>query len=1258
MLRYLWGSELENKDKNIRVARRLYLLADELSASELQILNQVLATDLDPKLDHKYQNNYFVLPRSGVESPTASQIKSIVARAGINISHIEFATMYILKNDSATEALYDRMTETCVQGLDNLQNYFGHKDKKSFVDFAANEIDLACKNLNIHLDVEQITYLSAAYTSLGRRPTDVELMMFAQINSEHCRHKVFNAHYTIDGIVQEQSLFSMIKNTTKINGGNVWVAYDDNAAVMVGRIVQDLLVQDKKYNFQNRTLGRVLKVETHNHPTAISPFAGAATGCGGEIRDEAACGRGGTAIAGCVGYCVSDLNIPNYKHDWELDIGSSATNASALNIMLEAPIGGARYNNEFGRPNLCGYFRTFSMALENDFGQAYYGYHKPIMIAGGIGSIAYDLVKKLPVQAGDLIIVLGGPAYLIGLGGGSASSITSGVNTVELDFASVQRANPEMERRAQEVINSCAALGANNPIISIHDVGAGGLSNAIPELVHDNKLGALIQLRDIHIADPGMSPLEVWCNESQERYVLAVRQENLATIIAIAQRENCPLCVVGQATAKQELKIYDAQFANYPVDIPMQVLFDNMPRKKIDCARRSISGCSFDVTSINLAEAIARVLQLPTVASKEFLITIGDRSVSGLVARDQMVGPWQVPVADCATVLWDYHSYYGTAYAMGEKPVVALLHHAASARMAIGEALTNLLAADISDLSTVALSANWMADLNQTGEYAGLYDAVIAVGLDLCPQLGIPIPVGKDSLSMRSQWQDSEEKYCVSSPLSCVITATAAVKDVRSTLTPFMPITTGDSVLILFDLGLGANGLGGSALAQCYKSLAKYPPDFNNPQDLKNLAALLADLRKENLILAYHDRSDGGLIVTLLEMAFASHCGLKIDLESLGDDPISALFNEELGVVIQVPTDKLQLMFEYVKKHNLRHCIHAIASPNADDAIIIKYKDNIIYHNSRIALQQLWARTSYEITKLRDNPECALQAYQQITQDDDVGLLVANVHEIAVPNINKGVKPKCAIFREQGINGQREMAAAFMHAGFDCVDLHMHDLLNGTVNLREFNGIAACGGFSYGDVLGAGLGWAQSIKHNTDAYQQFLDFCNDTTKFVLGVCNGCQMLAHFRNEIDGTEYWPTLTTNLSQQFEARFSQVRILPSQAIMLKGMDNYILPIAVAHGEGQMEFAAMHKLHKQGGIAMAYCDARGKPSEAYPINPNGTQQGITACTNADGRVLIMMPHPERVFRFAQWSYVPGEFAENYSPWMQLFINAYEWLA
>jgi len=1226
-----------------------------------------------------------VVPRPGTISPWSSKATDIAHACGVKIRRLERGIAFYLGThddrrlesaevDALLPHLHDRMTQVVFSSFENAEELFREAAPAplSTVDLLSggrNALVLANGQLGLALAEDEIDYLVENFHSLGRNPTDIELMMFAQANSEHCRHKIFRASWTIDGKPREHSLFAMITNTYEQHSEGVLSAYRDNAAVIRGGSAQRFYpvpsgTGQGMYSRQCEDTHILIKVETHNHPTAISPFPGAATGSGGEIRDEGATGRGAKPKAGLTGFSVSNLNLPDFARPWEVAYGKPDRIVSALDIMIEGPIGGAAFNNEFGRPNLAGYFRSFEVAYPGAQGMEVRGYHKPIMVAGGLGNIRAAHVEKGTIPAGAKIVVLGGPAMLIGLGGGAASSMAQGQSHADLDFASVQRDNPEMERRCQEVIDRCWALGDENPIISIHDVGAGGLSNALPELVHDSHRGARFELREVPNDEPGMSPMEIWCNEAQERYVLAIDEARFAQFKTLAERERCPYAVVGEATQAQQLTLSDRHFRVNAIDVPLSLLFGKPPKMHRDVHTLALEKPPLELGEVRLAEAVERVLTLPTVGDKSFLITIGDRSVSGLVARDQMVGPWQVPVADAAVTLVDYDGYRGEAMAMGERTPVALIDAGASARLAVGEAITNLASVPLEGLGSIKLSANWMAAAGHPGEDAKLFEAVRAVGMELCPELGITIPVGKDSMSMRCVWEEDGKTKSVTSPLSLIVSAFAPVADVRGTLTPELYGELGKSELLLIDLGQGKHRLGGSALAQVYGQVGCEAPDLDDAKLLRSFFDLVQGLNQDRLVLAYHDRSDGGLFATLCEMSFASKAGLRIDLDSLGQDPLSILFSEELGAVLEVRSADRPLLEKRLRDVGLAHCSHWIGAPSGDDFLRFTSLGNVILRESRVRLRSLWSQTSYRIQSLRDNSECAAQEFSRISEARDPGLNVRLSFDpnmdVAAPFIGRSsVKPRIAILREQGVNGQVEMAAAFDRAGFESVDVHMSDIASGARSLEEFRGLAACGGFSYGDVLGAGEGWAKHILFNTRVRERFEAFFQRPDTFALGVCNGCQMLSNLHELIPGAAHWPHFVRNTSEQFEARLCLVEVQHSPSIFFAGMIGSRLPVVVAHGEGRAEFATEEQLRSatQRNLApLRYVSNDGQVSVYYPANPNGSPEGITGLCSEDGRVTILMPHPERVFRTVQHSWHPKEWGED-APWMRFFRNARVWV-
>lgn len=1211
-----------------------------------------------------------VVPRPGTISPWSSKATDIAHNCGLhNVLRVERGTAYYLQAKSAlndaqlavlAELLSDRMVETVLDELQQAEMLFTHHQPKPMtqVDILAGgtgALKLANVELGLALADDEIDYLVASFEELQRNPSDAELMMFAQANSEHCRHKIFNASWTVDGVEEAHSLFGMIRNTNKLGGEDVLSAYSDNAAVVAGteggRFYPDPIT--KEYGYSQEPVHLLMKVETHNHPTAIAPYSGAGTGSGGEIRDEGAVGRGSKPKVGLVGFTVSNLQIPNYMQPWETDYGKPGRIVSALDIMTEGPLGGAAFNNEFGRPNICGYFRTFEM----DFAGERRGYHKPIMLAGGYGNIRQDHVDKPEFEPGAQLVVLGGPAMLIGLGGGAASSMTTGSSSADLDFASVQRQNPEIERRCQEVIDQCWQLGDINPIAFIHDVGAGGLSNALPELVKDGGTGGRFELRKVPNDEPGMAPVEIWCNEAQERYVLAILPSDIERFTAICERERCPYAVVGEATEAKQITVADNHFDNKPVDLPMSVLFGKAPKMHRTATKLDLPATAFLPEQLDLSESVFRVLRHPSVASKSFLITIGDRSVTGMVARDQMVGPWQIPVADCAVTTVTYDSTAGEAMAMGERTPLALIDGPASGRMAIGEAITNISAARIGDIKDIKLSANWMCAAGSPGEDEKLYRTVEAVGMDLCPKLGITVPVGKDSMSMRTAWQEANgEDKAVTSPLSLIITGFSPVLDVRKTLTPQLRTDQGDTELLLLDLGAGANRMGGSILAQAFSEFGDTAPDVDDAQALKGFFDSMQTSIEQGDIIAYHDRSDGGLLTTLAEMSFAGHVGVSVDLTDLDANSMAVLFNEELGGVIQVRSDSADDVAQ--RFANAGVSVHQLGTLNTNDSLEISRDGEILFACDRAALQSCWSETSYQVASLRDNAECVKQEFERIGSADaglSTNLTFDPADDISAPYIKTGVKPMVAIVREQGVNSHLEMAAAFDRAGFTAVDVHMSDLLAGRRSLSNFSGMVACGGFSYGDVLGAGEGWAKTVLFNSQIRDQFQQFFHRPETFSLGVCNGCQMLSNLKTLIPGAEQWPRFVRNLSEQFEARFSLVRIEDSPSVFLQGMAGTHMPIAVSHGEGRAEFSspdALAQLQQTNQIAMRFLENNLDVASRYPANPNGSPDGITGVTSADGRATLMMPHPERVYRTVLNSWHPDDWGED-SGWMRIFRNA-----
>ena len=1220
-------------------------------------------------------NLFLVTPRLGTVSPWASKATDIAHNCGLSqITRIERGMAVWVSgrlNDDEKRAwaslLHDRMTESVLPDFQAAEKLFAHPEAQTFstVNVLGGGRDALVKantELGLALSPDEIDYLVENYRALNRNPSDVELMMFAQANSEHCRHKIFNADFVLNGQAQEKSLFRMIRDTHEAHPEGTVVAYKDNASIIEGAKIKRFYphaAENQGYRFAEEDTHILMKVETHNHPTAIAPFAGAATGAGGEIRDEGATGRGARPKAGLTGFTVSNLNIPGFAQPWEQPYGKPGHLASALDIMIDGPIGGAAFNNEFGRPNLLGYFRTF----EQEFDGQMRGYHKPIMIAGGLGNIQAQQTHKNEIPEGALLIQLGGPGMLIGLGGGAASSMDTGSNDSSLDFNSVQRGNPEIERRAQEVIDRCWQLGDQNPIISIHDVGAGGLSNAFPELVNDAGRGAVFKLREVPLEEHGLNPLQIWCNESQERYVLSILEKDLDTFRAICERERCPFAVVGTATDDGHLKVRDDLFSNNPVDLPLNVLLGKPPKTTRSDKTVTPSEKPFNAGDIDITEAAYRVLRLPTVAAKNFLITIGDRSVGGMTHRDQMVGKYQTPVADCAVTMMGFNTYRGEAMSMGEKPTVALFDAPASGRMCVGEAITNIAAVNIGDIGNIKLSANWMAACGNEGEDEKLYRTVEAVS-KACQALDLSIPVGKDSLSMKTVWQDGEEKKSVVSPLSLIISAFAPVEDVRKTVTPELK-NVEDSVLLLVDLGNGKARMGGSAFGQVYNNMTGDAPDLDDTGRLKAFYNVIQQLVAEDKLLAYHDRSDGGLFATLVEMAFAARCGLNVDLTSLvanqadvNEASIRALFNEELGAVIQIAKQDVAAVEALFKEADL--ALHTVATIGTDEKIVIRNQAGIVLEQNRADLQRAWQETSHAIQRLRDNPACADSEFALIG-DNDRSALFADVkfdvnEDIAAPFVNSGAKPKIAILREQGVNGQIEMAAAFTRAGFDAYDVHMSDLMAGRVHLADFQMLAACGGFSYGDVLGAGEGWAKTILFHPALREQFAAFFARQDTLALGVCNGCQMMSNLAEIIPGSQGWPKFKRNRSEQFEARLSMVEVAKSPSLILAEMQGSRLPVVVSHGEGRADFAHLgrdgNSVSDGLAIALQYIDGTGAVTQTYPLNPNGSPQGIAGVTNADGRITIMMPHPERVYQTAQMSWQPENWGEL-SGWYRMFAAA-----
>ncbi len=1300
--------------------QQVYVLSQELSSDEYKKALALFGIKDNIKISAPQDNQLQVIvsPRFGTISPWASKATDIFNNCEIEINRVERVVVYTLTLDkkvseklpkAAEELLFDKMTQSLVYDLDKVSHLFDDEQPASLnhidvIGQGQSALESANTQFGFALSSEDIDYLMNAYVNeLKRNPTDVELMMFAQANSEHCRHKIFNAQWTVDGEVQPKSLFQMIKNTYQSNPQGILSAYKDNAAVMAGSDgmrfypvpisnTDDAADANSAhiYDFHQEAIDILMKVETHNHPTAIAPYAGAATGAGGEIRDEGATGRGGKPKAGLTGFHVSHLHIPELAEKWEQSgqlstqaYGTPDRMATSLEIMTEAPLGSANFSNEFGRPNLCGYFRSFQLdtSAAKD-GSEMRGYHKPIMLAGGYGNIKRNLIEKNAIQQGDLLIVLGGPAMQIGLGGGAASSVDSGSLDEGLDFASVQRDNAEMERRCQEVMDRCWALAGSdvdasnngkdgNPIVSLHDVGAGGISNAMPELVNDHEMGAVLNLRKIPSLEAGMSPMAIWSNEAQERYVLAIRPESEAQFDAICARERCPYAILGSATDVRQLIVDDTLLAEQPVDMPMQVLLGGTPKMKRSFERHETSLPALELGDVNLAESITDVLRHPTVASKSFLISIGDRSITGMVVRDQYVGRYQVPVSDCAVtasglIALDGQVMSGEAMSIGERTPVALISPQASARLAIGEAITNIAGARIAQLSDITMSANWMAACGDDAEDAALFDAVYTVGEELCPALGIAIPVGKDSLSMRANWTDNDngdsQDKSVVSPMSLVITAFAPVVDVAKTLTP--ELINGDSAFYRIDLSKGKLRLGGSILAQTLSQLGNDCPDLAQPSDLVDFFNFVQAGNAQGVISAYHDIGDGGLLATIAEMQFTSRQGIKLSLTD--DNLLGQLFSEELGAVIQVLPENVAALMQLAEEFNVSDMISLVGQSSEEDSLIIQtplHQGDKTFSFSRTELQQAWTQVSYQIARRRDNPACVQQEYDLIADASHKGL-------IAAPNfdLNQKVeepylasrenKPRVAILREQGVNGQTEMAAGFTQAGFEAVDVHMSDLLSGRINLRDFDGLVACGGFSYGDVLGAGSGWANSILFHDELRMQFVRFFARPNTFALGVCNGCQMMAQLKDLIPGAENFPRFIANKSARFEARTVNVKVERTKSILFKGMQDSILPIAVAHGEGYATLNAteIDGMEKHGQLAMRYVDSQGHPTETYPLNPNGSVSGVTGLCSTDGRVTIMMPHPERNLKAYNHSWKPEQWDED-GAWMRMFRNARAWV-
>ncbi len=1254
----------------LRAARHVYFV-DPMPDASLDLRH--LCAVIEAKVGAPRTATLWIVPRLGTRSPWSSKATEILTGCSFPVRRIERGLaleidgMPTAASDARTQviaALHDPMTQSAIASLEDSSHLFdagvpAPLDRVPLGGDALASLNAANTRLGLALAADEIAYLAECYGELDRDPSDAELMMFAQANSEHCRHKIFNASFSVDGVAQPRSLFAMIKHTHEMAPAHTLSAYHDNAAVVAGNAAQRFFADanDGAFRAHTEDVPFAIKVETHNHPTAISPYAGAATGSGGEIRDEGATGRGGKPKAGLVGFTVSHLRIPGLPRPWESERPLPPRFASAFEVMRDGPLGGAAFNNEFGRPCLGGYFRTFEQNGATPNLRS--GYDKPIMIAGGLANLRASDVQKQILRDGDAVIVLGGPAMLIGLGGGAASSMAAGASSAQLDFASVQRDNPEMERRCQEVIDACWARATDNPIVSIHDVGAGGLSNAIPEILNDSGVGGRIDLRKIPSDDPQLSPMQIWCNESQERYVIGVRPESVALFEALCARERCPFAVVGTATNERRLVVSDSLLGGDAIDLPLDVLFGKPPRMQRDAHRREAHvEIVPDIDSIALDHAIDRVLRVPAVGSKSFLVTIGDRTVGGLCSRDQMVGPWQVPVADCAVTLSDFDGYAGEAMAMGERTPLALLDAAASARMAVGEALTNLAAAPVK-LDEVRLSANWMAAIGYEGEDAALYDAVHAVGMELCPALGVSIPVGKDSLSMQTRWQDASGEQRTVSPVSLIVTAFARSLDVRQALTPQIVLDQGESEIWLLDLGAGKCRLGGSALMQAFERGGGGSPDLDDAAQFAQFFAAIQAANAQGLLLAYHDRSDGGAIVALIEMALAGHCGLDVQLSGWGENTLSALFNEELGALVQVRESDREAWRALLASHGIADVAHCIAKPNVRMLVKLALGSETLAKWKWADLMRAWSETSHAMQQRRDNPASADVENKWRCDDCDPGIAPRVTfdqnEDVAAPYIVTGARPRIAILREQGVNGQVEMAAAFTRAGFDAFDVHMSDLASGRRKLADFVGFAACGGFSYGDVLGAGRGWAASILYNERLRNEFGAFFADASKLVLGVCNGCQMLANLKSIVPGAEHWPQFVRNASEQYEARLVTLEVLDSPSIFFKGMAGSRMPVAVAHGEGRTVFADPADA-KRALVSARFVDNVGRATERFPLNSNGSAHGSAGFTAADGRVTILMPHPERVFRSVQMSWRPREWGED-SPWMRMFRNARVWV-
>jgi phosphoribosylformylglycinamidine synthase len=1265
---------LRRVDKRVKSVESRYVyfvdLVEPLSTKQRSRLEALLLSGDKPGKLSKGSSRLFVVPRHGTISPWSSKATDIAVACDLTpVRRIERGICYALQFQGRvaedevlqlSRLLFDRMTETVLEASGDAAALFQSQDPAPVVTIplkveGRDALVTANSGLGLALSEDEIDYLVRSYGELDRDPTDAELMMFAQANSEHCRHKIFNASWVIDGEPQDERLFGMIRSTTEANPHGVISAYSDNAAVIEGWTTSRLMPSpgEREYRYCDEPVHILMKVETHNHPTAISPFPGAATGSGGEIRDEGATGLGAKPKAGLTGFTVSHLRIPGFEQPWETDFPHPDRMATPLEIMIEGPIGGAAFNNEFGRPNLCGYFRTFEWTTTDLPNNEIRGYHKPIMIAGGVGNVRAEHAKKIDVPVGARVVTIGGPAMLIGLGGGAASSLASGMSSEDLDFASVQRGNPEIERRAQEVIDCCSAMGDDNPILLIHDVGAGGLSNAVPEAVDHSKHGARIELREVANAEPGMSPMGIWCNEAQERYVLIIGKERIDEFREICERERCPVADIGALTDDSRLVVNDRDFDNRPVDMPMEMLLGNPPKMTRDVSRVQRAMPPLDLTGIELEDAVFRVLRFPAVADKSFLIHIGDRTVGGLSARDQLVGPWQVPVSDVAITSSGFAGVSGEAMAMGERTPLAAFDAPASGRMAVAEAITNIAAARIESLDQIRLSANWMAAAGHAGEDANLFDTVKTVANDMCRKLGIAIPVGKDSLSMRTRWQQDDQEYQVVAPVSLIVSAFAPVTDVTRQLTPQLQATDEQSYLLLFDLGNSANRLGGSCLAQVFGRVGGAAPDIDNSAVLGNFFAAVQELASRDMLLAYHDRSDGGLLATVAEMMFASRLGVSLQLNGSRRALLAQLFSEEAGAVVQVAKGKLPQVQMILDRNGIP--ARAIGRVEREPVLTIRDGDSQPLQFTRSDLQRTWAETGYRIQSLRDNPATALEEFDRILDDNDPGLNVSLTfdpdEDIARP-YRGDAKPQVAVLREQGVNSQYEMAAAFMRAGFSVVDVHMSDLLEGRDDLANYQGLVACGGFSFGDVLGAGGGWAKSILYHSRTRDQFAAFFDRSDTFALGVCNGCQMLSHLRELIPGSDNWPRFVRNRSEQFEARLSLVEVVESPSVFLQGMAGSQMPIATSHGEGCARFDSDEARYGASlTVALRYVDNYGEVADLYPANPNGSRDGICGLSNEDGRVTIMMPHPERVALTKQNSWHPDDWGED-GPWMRIFRN------